>query len=240
MRGIKDKLKVRNVLIDVDGTLTYERNNFLRARRPGGHNYPQMLCAQMLGRKKNITEEKALELLRKAESLSGREDPFYAVRKHPEWGVTYDDLWAECVAWQDKRLFFYRDAVHMLEELQRLKFALYIASNNGTDAILMKLSREKFASRDGSPYFKGLFGDDKTGCSKAHPEFYIKLFEMAGISPAESVMIGDNVEQDCHTPRKMGFNNSIVVNRRQCRKIIRKDAFYVNSLRCVMDILALH
>jgi HAD superfamily hydrolase (TIGR01549 family) len=227
---------VRNVLIDIDGTLTYQRNP--RSLK-GPVNYPNMILTEMLAEKLRVPLDEALEKVINAEEPCGRKDAFFAVRNNPQWGITEDVHWNKCVQWQKKHLFFYKDAIYMVKELKKKGFTLFIASNNGVKAILLKLSRARLATRDGSQCFSGLFGDDLAGCQKNNPDYFRRLVERTKIVPEESVMIGDSIEQDFLMPREAGFNKVIIINRKQKERILRQEAVFVNSLKTVPRILKL-
>lgn len=233
------RMLVKNVLMDIDNTLTYERNNYVRKGIPGGGNYSHILLAEMLAKKQSVAYAEALAKVDKAEAPCRRKDAFFAVRTTPEWGISEDTLWNRCVRWQEKRLFFYRDAADMIRALKKKGFNLMTASNNGSLGCLLKLAREGFATRRGTTYFSFLFGDDLTGCQKDKPEYFKKLLKMAKIDPEESVMIGDSVEQDYESAKAGGFRNIILVDRKRKKGVTTGEPLVVNSLREVVKILSL-
>ena len=53
---------------------------------------------------------------------------------------------------QKKHLFFYKDAIYMVKELYQRGFNLFMASNNGSQGLLLKLSRGGLATKQGSKY----------------------------------------------------------------------------------------
>lgn len=233
------KIPARNVLIDIDNTLAYERNDYVKNGIPGGANYPQMICARMLSERQDITFEEALEKLIRAEKPCGRMDSFFAVRTHPAWGISNKAFWDACIRWQNQHFFFYKDAVFMIKELKRRRFHLLTASNNGSLGVLLKLAREGFATSKGSKYFSFLFGDDLTGCQKGNPDYFREVIKQAKIDPKESVMIGDNVEQDFCTAKQAGFETVILVNRKMKKRMVPGTPIIVNTLKAVADMLVL-
>jgi HAD superfamily hydrolase (TIGR01549 family) len=231
------EIKVKNVLVDVDNTLTYERNNYLRKGIPGGDNYMMLLLAEILAEKFRISFLLALEKAKNGAKPCGRMNPFFAVENNPQWRISETELWNRCIDWQEHHLFFYKDAVYMVKQLKKRGFNLMVASNNGTKGILLKLARGGFAGRDGTDYFSRLFGDDLTGCQKDNARYFKEVIKMSKIDPLKSVMIGDNLEQDCFIPQQAGFKNIIIVDRKSRKKIIKNEAVVVNSLKTVVDIL---
>ena len=162
--------RISTVLIDIDGTLTYERNSFVEDCDVVANHYPQGILRDMVARCHGISKRKALEWLEEIEKPSNTRDTFYAIKAEPRLGVSEAELWEKCVAWQKKHLFFHRDGIYLVKKLRRSGFKLIVASTNSSMGIQLKLSRAKLADKNSSLYFKGFYGDDLIGCQKHKPE----------------------------------------------------------------------
>ena len=127
----------------------------------------------------------------------------------------------------------------MVKELYQRGFNLFMASNNGSQGLLLKLSRGGLATKQGSKYFKGFYGDDLLGCQKSTPIFFRKLLKIEKFDPSNVVMIGDSLQEDYLNAWRGGFRKVIIVNRRQKERIIEKKAIFVNTLKIIPDILEL-
>ena len=86
---MKSKIYASSVLIDIDGTLTYERNNYLNDQDIGT-NYYEGILRDMLAERMKISLSEALEKVRVAELPCRRRDPFFALSS---FGIPEKEFW---------------------------------------------------------------------------------------------------------------------------------------------------
>jgi len=95
----------------------------------------------------------------------------------------------------------------VVEELQRRGYTLGIISNLiGTREIPEWLEAESFA-----PYFKTVVLSSVFGKRKPDPAIYWEATRQAGVEPARSAYVGDNLKRDVTGTRTAGFGMVIIM-----------------------------
>lgn len=233
---------IKNILVDIDGTLVYDNYDYAvgeSVSRPPypTFNYFQKSLVDTLSRNLGISPEEALTAVEEAEKPCGRTDAFFAIDNRPEWKRYEEEFRRRAIEWQEEYLSVFDDGVQMVRALKAGGFRLFIASNNGVRAIHLKLARAGLRAGGPAGEFTAVFGDDLTGCQKGNPQFYRRLLELIGIDPQQTVMIGDNYEQDYLVPKSAGLEKVVIVDRMQKEIVKDNGALFANDLRAVMDIL---
>ena len=128
-------------------------------------------------------------------------------RQHPVWlremcarvGVAAPPKDADCLALALETYTYvarharasYPGAIEAIGSLQRAGYALHTAS--GTTSMELDGYLSGMGVR---PFFGArLYGPDLVGVAKEHSEFYMRLFEDAGVAPARALVIDDSPRQ---------------------------------------------
>lgn len=88
----------------------------------------------------------------------------------------------------------------MLEYLQS-RYHLHIVTNGFSDVQWVKLNSARL-----TPYFTQVVTSDDAGYRKPHPGIFNHILERIAASPAECVMIGDNLDTDIAGARAVGID----------------------------------
>lgn len=223
---------MKNVLIDMDGTITQSRVGYEEV------GFPEFVLRDLIMEETGPGESKALEQVLRMESTVPAGDPFLALAKH-RIGITGKDLWKRIA--RDALKYFrpYDDAMDMIKMLSKVGFRLYIASNVSRSRILAMLASIGLpADLKRSRVFCEVYGHELVGCLKSSPEFYRRMMAREGLLGKETVMIGDNPHDDCLSALAAGICMSVIVNRKQKEDIKKAEsAYYVKSLMLVPGLL---
>jgi len=216
------------VLIDIDGTVT---EGILPGR-------PFMDALQnLVAAKQGIPVEEALALIRKNFDA----DRESVITKLGRLGVSKDEYWRALMPGVRRHYRPFPDAIEMVRALRKRGFRLYTATTNSRLVCLAKLSLANLANRNGSVYFRDVFGGSEV-CpqGKSGPAFYTALLKRIGAAPDEVVMVGDSPEADLAYALAAGIRKVILPRRRQEAEWVRESdgGLYVQSLARVPDMLA--
>jgi putative hydrolase of the HAD superfamily len=98
----------------------------------------------------------------------------------------------------------YEDALPVLEELRRHALRIGLVSNGQRDL-------EEFALHH-SLEVDAIVGSKTHGRIKPHPSIFVAALRALGVSPGETVMVGDSYEDDIEGARALGMR-AILVDR---------------------------
>jgi len=215
----------------MDGTITQSRVGYDEV------GFPEFVLRDLIVEKTGIKESKALEQALRMEKSVPANDPFLALAKH-RIGITRKDLWKRIIKDALKYFHPYEDALCMLRDLAKAGFRLYIASNVSRSRILVMLAGiGLLADLNGSRIFREIYGWELAGCLKNSPEFYRRIMAREGLAGPETVMIGDNLHDDCLSALAAGIGISVIVNRKQKEDVQKADSvYYVKSLSLVPEL----
>ena len=222
----------RNVLIDVDDTITVERRTW---DEPGIPHYFLGVLRDMVAEVRGIPNDEAL-----AEIHAACDVDRVCLSPYIEGlGVPIDAYWARLMQWQEQNVRAYPDAVALIRTLHGRGFRLYTATSNSRFAACAKLSSGGLADREGSPYFAGFFGGDVCEGGKSGPHFFRAILEAGGFDPADVLMIGDNPVNDLLHARQAGIRQVVVPRRDQGPEWVAEPdgGIYVRSLEWVASVL---
>ena len=225
------QLVVRNVLVDVDDTLTchtgdQDENPFLSA-----------LLAVLVS-DKGVAESDA------ARHAAEAYDPEHECisRGVARLGIDPKHYWDELMPQVERCVRVYPDALEMLESLCAMGFRLHPATTNSGLTIRAKLAVAGLATRTRSAHFGRLLGGSEVDAAgKSGPRFFRKLVQTLGLAIEDTVMVGDNPVADLAYAREAGVPHVILVQRDQpqpCRPD-NQGNFTVSRLSLVPRMLVL-
>jgi|GEM_PF-707560 len=145
---------------------------------------------------------------------------------------------ARLVRWHEEEIIVYPDAVAMIRRLHDAGMPLFIVSNNPLSGCFHKLHRAGLSGLRGSDYFQGVFGSNVSMGQKHSLAFWEQCFERIGRPPRRIAIIGDNPREDGAVPRTLGVETVFLVDRKRTARLEwLRDAFHVNTLECVPELL---
>ncbi len=231
---MKQALKIAACVIDIDATITNDR-----AEPQISPEYP--LNNAVVNLLASLMEEQGWELAAAREALNryGNDKVFW---DYPDiirsFRLPEKKAWERIVRWHEDRIIVYLDGVEMVRRLHAADLPLYIVSNNPLSGCFYKLHRAGLAGRDRSKYFRGVFGSNVCMGQKHKAAFWKGCLDRIGLSPCQVAIIGDNPREDCMVPRTLGVETVFLVDRTRKLRVERTpEAFWVNTLECVPEIL---
>ena len=134
------KIKALNVLIDLEETLTddHSLNNYASDPDVKGCFFGGSL-RDLLIEKFDISRSEAMERVKKATEPCGWFDPYYAVT-HSDLGISREEIWQAILAWQEKHVIPYEDAVYMVKKLYKEGFNLYMSPSFWMRSTIVEIS----------------------------------------------------------------------------------------------------
>ena len=118
----------------------------------------------------------------------------------------------------------------VLDYLKRKKYHLYIITNGFREAQHTKMERSGL-----TPYFEKTFISEDIGASKPHRRFFEHAIKSVNAKKAESLVIGDSLENDIKGAREFGLDHVFFNPEGTPHK--EKVFKEINSLRELMDWL---
>ncbi len=118
----------------------------------------------------------------------------------------------------------------VLDYLSR-RYNLYILSNG-----FHELQYTKMRSADIYRYFSRIILSDDIGILKPHPEIYHHALSVTGSTPADSLMIGDNWDNDVAAARRVGMDQ-VFYNLKGKTDLPFIPTFEITDLRQLMQVL---
>ena len=225
------KLRVTDVLIDVDDTITFSLN-----RRCAGIGFLHRLVALIVERE-GISSSEALA---KISQIADYETTCIFSFLEP-LGVPFDAYWQRVQTWLGNCLGMYDDAREIIRSLPGRGIKLYSATTNSRMVTLAKLAVYGLATSEGSQYFNGFFGGDAFGDpnGKFSPNFFPSILETARLDPATTLMIGDDPRYDLAPALAAGIRQVVLPRRSQDEAFVTEadGGIYVRSLELVLDMI---
>ena len=118
-------------------------------------------------------------------------------------------------------LRIYDGVEDLLQELGRRGRGIYLLSNAQTD-----FTRPEIEMLGLTAYFDGIFISSEQGCKKPSPAFFEKLLKQFGLSPSESIMIGNDEGADIAGARQVGMDSLYIHTDISPREYGRVEATY--------------
>lgn len=216
-----------HVLFDIDGTLTNDAAS------------PQIDSRYVMG---NALFEIFSDHL--TEGGMSRQDASQALYDYAEEKVywDYDDfvrkfqipepgIWEQLLRWHEENLEVYADGVQLVRRLFDLGYPLHIVSNNPRVGCLLKLKTAGLGTLRGSSYFRSIFCSNHQLGQKSSLGFWQRILATSGLVPSETVIVGNNPEEDYEVPRQLGFSASYIVDRDRIYNSEPSGPFLVSDLR---------
>lgn len=93
------------------------------------------------------------------------------------------------------------NAIDVLEYLKKKRYHLYIITNGFREAQHTKMEKSGL-----TPFFERIFISEDIGASKPHRDFFEYAIKSANAKKAESLVIGDSLENDIKGAREFGVD----------------------------------
>ena len=225
------KLNVKNVLMDVDGTMTEEKENWHVLQTP-----PHEILTALLMKKHKISRGAALKLINAAgdinvmclfDLLDKLEIP-----KGTYWNLVKNDI--------KKYISIPEDVVYFIKDLKAKGIKLFSATTNSRMMTLLKMSINGLATIDGSPYMSGFFSGNSFNDPKGKfsENFFPSIIKHGGFDPDTTMMIGNEIERDLEPALKTGIKHVVIIDKKQALPLVyRNRGIFVNSLKIISDML---
>lgn len=202
------------LFIDVDGTITRSRAD-APSGPPGAPNdvSVEWLLREAAFLQKRINRQTAGRIIRDTDEST-------------PWAHWTDLIRAldldACSFWE----YAYREACKYIEpvsedlpamiaDLHKAGYLMFIASNNPSSGILLKLRVAGLAEMWGSSYFMQYLNPSYLRHSKDDPEFWLRALAQTGLNPARVVAIGDSWCDDVEAPLAAGIETCIHLDLRR-------------------------
>ena len=226
-----EKLKIENVLMDVDGTMTaVEKGRNLMQTSPLDHLVDLMVAGG------GDSREEALRRIHAA----GDVETTCLFDMLDQLGVAKEALWELMRDDVQKANRIPEDTAYFMKDLKAKGIKLFSATTNSPMMTLIKMSLGGLATIDGSPYMSGFYGgnafNDPEG--KYSANFFPSIMKHGKFNPATTMMVGDEIERDLKPALKAGIKHVVIINREQNEPMVSAhEAVFVNSLRIVSEML---
>lgn len=203
---------IKNILVDIDGTLTSVNIKHGMQKSFAGHFY------EMLGKCPEIPGDICISKIL------------------PQYGISEKDYAEHVLKDMSQHTFIRPDAINFLNYCIASDKNLYTATTNSKYISLMKLSLGNFKEEDFTGFFGGDTFNDPLG--KFSPDFYSDILKALNSDGSDVIMIGDEWEHDSEPAQKAGIKYTVHIDINAKDDYIKKgNAFYVNSLDFVKDII---
>ena len=228
---MKQKLKIENVLMDVDGTMTLaEKGTGTMRISPLDH------LANLVAAADGGSREEALSRINEVGDIQTT----CLFDMLDTLGVSKAAYWTLLRGELERTTHMAEDAVCFIKDLKAKGIKLFSATTNSPAMTLLKMSLAGLATIDGSPYMAGFFGgnafNDPEG--KYSANFFPAIMGRGKFDPETTMMVGDEIERDLKPALKAGIKHVVMVDRgRQEPMSLEHGAVFVNSLRVVSEMI---
>ena len=101
----------------------------------------------------------------------------------------------------------------LLEYLRGLGYTLILSTGTGAHDLPLKI----LEYNDASKYFHMVFSTQLVGIPKSDHRFYEEIIDTLGVEPSMIIHIGDSLEADVYSPRRVGIKTIYYGWRTGCR-----------------------
>lgn len=218
------KLSVKRVLMDVDGTMTDSPAGSCMGKSPLLHLVELVmkqdgLSAEAAERKILSCGDPQLQCL--SEFLPMLEvDP-----------VQYFEAVKEDLA---RHIAIPEDTVYFLKAMREEGIPVCAATTNSRFMTLAKLAVGGLADINGSPYIAAYHAgcEFRDPAGKFSEHYFPNILKHHGYDPETLLMVGDEPEHDFYPALKAGIRYGVIIDRRRTESIGREDGgFFIHSLR---------
>ena len=225
--------QIRNILMDVDGTMT----DYLDPDNPAMMSLSPLAHLENLVMKKHsVSREEARRRI-----YSCGDTAIQCLSEFlPALEVDPGDYFK--VMAEDLRHFIFipEDTVRFFHYLREKEIKLYTASTNSPFMTLVKLSVGGIADEHSCSFLTGFY----PGCmfkdpqGKYSPSYYPDILKHSRFDPDAVMMVGDEPIRDMLPALKAGIRYGVTIQRRQKEKWFRKDGgIYVNSFDVLTELM---
>lgn len=206
-RNICDSLLEGGVLIDIDGTLTDDRDEpQIAPHHPLGNALFRIFLDEMgkAGRR-----ETAADLAAYTEKKVYWDYPDFIAH----FALDPERIWSRLRTWHAEHLKTYEDGVRMVKTLYDRGCPLFIVSNNPLSGCLLKLEVAGLGTLEGSPWFRGIMCSNLHCGQKGQQAFWRRALEESGLAPAAVSIVGNDMHDDYLVPYEAGVRSFYIVDR---------------------------
>lgn len=174
-----------------------------------------------------VSFAKALELLKREYDRVGPERLEWYDIKYWFNRFSLGKGWTELLERCGERVHPYPEAVRVLEGLSK-SYELVVASGSAREFLDVNLAQSNLR-----PYFTRVFSSvSDYGMIKKKPEFFERVCESLGVTPAQLLHVGDDPFFDFEAPRKLGVRSVLLDRSRR-----RSGKWVIHDLREVEKFL---
>ena len=129
-----------------------------------------------------------------------------------------------------KYIKVYDGVIELLEALKASGKKIYLLSNAQSD-----FTRPEITLLGLEKYFDGIFISSEVGVKKPGVEFYEKLLKTYGITPAKSIMIGNDIKADILGAKAVGLNTLYILSNISPAEDVEKQGVDFGATYTVWD-----
>ena len=224
------KLNVKQILMDVDGTMTCSCATHSMEMSPLRH------LAELVAERKHISAEAAEEMIRRCGDVENRclseFLPELKIDAEEYFGILRDDLASHIIIPEDTVIF--------LKTMLERKIPVCSATTNSPFMTLAKLSVAGLADFRGTPYLAGFhsgneFNDPK---GKFSEHFFPNILKHHKYDPETLMMIGDEPRRDLVPALEAGIRYGVSIDRKQTEDICcHSGGIFVRSLEYLAEMI---
>ncbi len=153
------------------------------------------------------------------------------VGKHYGFKVP-ENFWEISISMHERYGKLFPGTVETLKNLRGL--GIHVGMITDSDNEYLERHLRALGIRD---LFDSITTSEDAGYYKPHPKPFQLALERAGVSPAESLYIGDNPTKDCVGAKKSGMLSALLDPTGEKRKLWNECDFVVSELPEVVDII---
>ncbi|MBO4631417.1 MAG: HAD family hydrolase [Lentisphaeria bacterium] len=224
------KLSVKRVLIDVDGTMTDSPADFCMGKSPLLH------LVELVMEQDGLSSEAAEQKIRSCGNMEiqclSEFLPMLGVDPVQYFEAVKEDL--------ARHITIPEDTVYFLKAMRERGISVCAATTNSRFMTLAKLAVGGLADISGSPYIAAYhagceFGDP---AGKFSEHYFPNILKHHGFDPETTMMIGDEPEHDLYPALKAGIRYGVIIDRRQREdRVQRGGGIFVRNLGFVNEII---
>ena len=224
------KLSVKRVLMDVDGTMTDSPAGSCMGKSPLRHLVE--LVMEQHGLSAEAAERKILNCGDLDTQCLSEFLPMLEVDPVRYFEAVKEDL--------ARHITIPEDTVAFLKAMKRKGIRVCTATTNSRFMTLAKLSVAGLADRNGCAYLAAYhagneFGDPE---GKFSERYFPNILRHHGYDLETTMMIGDEPEHDLYPALKAGIRRCVIIDRKQTADMLQKDGgIFVNDLGVVNAII---
>lgn len=225
------KLSVKRVLMDVDGTMTDSPAGSCMGKSPLRHLVE--LVMEQHGLSAEAAERKILNCGDLDTQCLSEFLPMLEVDPVRYFEAVKKDL--------ARHITIPGDAVCFLKAMREHGIPVCAATTNSRFMTLAKLAVGGLADISGSPYIAAYHAgcEFRDPAGKFSEHYFPNILKHHGYDPETTVMIGDEPEHDLYPALKAGIRRCVIIDRKQTEDMVRKEGgIFVRDLGVVNAVLS--